>query len=234
MTHHKNVKLVHPLSFLIAVVALSGFKSDETFTLKQKYKKDDVATYHQTFNASAEDSEFSVDMKNRFKVLSVEEDGAYEVEETMLEGTFKVNGDEMPMEKGDPKVRKFDKEGKEVKKADDEEDEDDPVSKIVEDVFDYEPKNPVKIGETWDIDSEFTTIHAKLEGKEKVGDVECFKITIQATLSKKDTSGDVTGTFYVRADDFSPEKMEAKVDNPKLDAETTMKKIEMTMTRVAD
>jgi len=229
-----SVKLAHPLLFVLVVSALVGFRTDDTYTLKQKFKKDEVATYQATFNTSAEDSELVFDMKNRYKVLSVEEDGAYEMEETLLEGMFKFNGEEQAMEKGEPKIRKYDKEGNEVKKDDEEEDDDDPMTNIIEQVFDYEPTKAVKIGETWDLETDYTTIHATLEGKEKVGDVECLKITIKATLSKKDTAGDVTGTFYIRTSDFSPEKMEAKIDNPKLDAETTMKKIEMKMVRIAD
>ena len=228
------MRLARTLFFLVAVTAMSGFRSDDTFTLKQKYKKDDVATYQLNFNASAEGTEIVFNVKNKYKVLSVEEDGAYEMEETLVEGTVKYNGDEQAMEKEEPKNHKYDKDGKEIKKDEDKDDEDDPISKIVGDVFDFEPDQAVKIGDTWDRETTYTTIHATLEGKEKVGDVDCLKITIKATLSKKDTAGEVVGTFYVRASDFSPEKMEASIDNPKLDAETTMKKIEMKMTRVAD
>ena len=51
-------------------------------------------------------------------------------------------------------------------------------------------------------------------------------------MDKKDTSGDVTATFLVREDDFSPVAMEAKIDNPRLDSEApAMKKIEVKMKR---
>ena len=228
------MKLVHSFALVLAISAVSGFKYDDTFSLKQKFKKDDVQIYQANLNISAEDSEVAIEMKNSYKVLSVEDDGAYEVEETLLSGTFKFNGEEHAMEKGEPKASKFDKEGKKVKKADDE-DSNDPVSLLVDDVFEYEPKAAVKIGETWKREGDFGTMTLTLEGKEKVGDVDCLKITLKGTIDKKDAAGEVSGIFLIRVDDFSPEKMEAKIENPKLDADSpAMKKIEVKMTRAKE
>lgn len=217
----------------VVVLSLSGFRPDDSYTLKQKYAKDQVETYQASFTVSAEGAEFEASMKNRYKVLSVESDGAYEIEETTLEGNLKMNGEEQAMEKSEPKVRKYDKDGKEVKK-DGEEEDNDPVSDLVDEVFDFEPDHAVKVGDSWDLDTTYGTIHATLESKEKVGEVDCLKVTIKGTLTKKDSAGDVTGTFFVRASDFSPEKMEAKVDNPKLSADEQLKKIEIKMNRIAD
>lgn len=229
------MKLAHSMALVLAISAICGFKSEDTFTLKQKYKKDDVSFYVANFNISSEDSEVAIEMKNSFKVLSVEEDGAYEVEETLLSGMFKFNGEEHAMEKGEPKNKKYDKNGKEVKKEGDDEVDNDPVSKVMDDVFEYEPKEAVKIGDSWKREGEYGTMTMKLEGKEKVGDVDCLKITMSGTIDKKDAAGSVTGTYLVRESDFSPEKMEAKIDNPKLDADSpAMKKIELKMVRVKE
>lgn len=232
MTHHYCMKLAHSFALILAISAISGFRSEDTYTLKQKYVKDDVQVYLANLNMSAEDSEIAVEMKNSYKVLKVEDDGGYEVEETLLSGTFKFNGEEHAMEKGEPKAKKYDKAGKAIKKEGDDDETDDPVSKVMDDVFEYEPKEAVKIGDTWKHEGEYGTMTLVLEGKEKIGDVDCLKITLKGTMDKKDSSGDVTGTFYVRESDFSPEKMEAKVENPKLDADTpAMKKIELKMVR---
>ena len=86
------MKLVHSFALVLAIFALSGFRSEDMYLLKQKYAKDDVAIYQANLNISAEDSEVAIEMKNSYKVLSVESDGAYEVEETLLSGTMKFNG----------------------------------------------------------------------------------------------------------------------------------------------
>lgn len=229
------MKLVHSIAFLTAVFALSGFRADDTFTLRQKYKKDDVQIYVANLNISADDTEVEMEMKTSYKVLGVEEDGAYELEETLLSGKFKFNGMEQPMDKGEPKASKYDKEGTKIKKEGDDEDEDDPVSKAIDDVFEYEPKEAVKVGDTWKHEGNYGTMNLKLEGKEKVEGVDCLKISLKGTMDKKDSSGEVTATFLIREDDFSPVLMDAKIENPKLDAESpAMKKIEVKMKRAKE
>ncbi len=229
------MKLVHSLTLVLAISAISGFRSDDTFSLKHKVTKDEVLVSQRTINISAEDSEIMMDMKTKEKVLRVEEDGAYEIEESLLSGTLKFNGEEQAMEKGEPKATKYDKDGKEIKKEGSTDEEADPVADVLNDVLDFEPKEPVKVGETWKHDGEFGVMEMTLEGREKVGEVDCLKVTVKGKLSKKDTVGDVTGTFYIRADDFSPQKMEAKIENPKLDADApAMKLIEIKMTRTTE
>ncbi len=229
------MKLVHSLALVLAVTSLLGFRSDDTFTLKHKVKKDEVLVSQRTLNLSAEESEILMDMKIKEKVLSVEEDGAYEIEESLLSGTLKVNGEEQAMDKDEPKATKYDKNGKEIKKEGAPPEEVDPVADILNDVLDFEPKEAVKIGDTWKHDGDFGVMEITLESREKVGDVDCLKITLKGKLSKKDTVGDVTGTFYIRADDFSPEKMEAKIENPKVKADASaMKLIEIKMTRATE
>ncbi len=225
------MKLVHSVVLAIAITSLSGFKSEDTFTLRQKYKKDDVQVYVANLNLSSDGSEIEMEMKTSYKVLGVEDDGAYELEETLLSGSFKFNGEEQAMDPGKPKATKYDKDGTEIKKEGEVEEED-PVSDAIDDVFEYEPKGAVKIGETWKHEGKFGTMDLTLEGKEKVEDVDCLKITLKGKMDKKDTSGDVTATFLVREDDFSPVAMEAKIDNPRLDSEApAMKKIEVKMKR---
>ena len=233
--HHNCMKLIHSFALVLAISALSGFRSDDTYSLKHKILKGEEVVYQANLNISAEGSEVEMDMKMKNKVLSLEEDGAYELEETLLSGTFKLNGDEHPMDKGEPKATKYDKDGKKIKKEGSEEDEVDPVSKVMDDVFEIEPKAAVKIGEIWKLEGEYGTMTLTLEGKEKVGEVECLKINLKGTIDKKDATGDVTGTFLIRADDFSPEVMEAKIENAKIDPETPpMKKIEFKLTRVKE
>lgn len=229
-----NVRIIHSACVLIMVSALMGFRADDTYSLKQKYNKDDVATYQMSFGITTDEGDISFSTKNRFKVLSVDEDGAYEMEETMLGGTLKAGGEEQAMEAEDPKIRKYDKDGKEIKENKDDEEEEDPVSKVVDDVLSFEPDHAVKIGETWDREGDYGTIHAKLEGKEKLGDVDCLKITVKSTLSKKDASGEVSATFFVRESNFTPEKVEATMENANLGEGVVMKKIEMKMERIAD
>ncbi len=226
-----NMKLSRLLPLSIAVLSLAGFRADDTYTLKQVYKKDAVETYESEMTIVDDMSEIQLKSKDRYKVVSVAEDGAYEMEETTLEGTMKVNGQESAVEKTDPVVHKYDKDGKEVKKEGD--DEDDPVSNLMSDLISEEPDHAVKVGESWDKEIDAGTLHCKLEGIEKVGDQDCLKLSIKGKLSKKDTSGESDGTIFVRVSDFSLQKLEVTLDNPKI-GEASMKKIELKMTRVAD
>ena len=228
------MKFVHSLALLTAFLTLSGFHAEDTFTLRQKYKKDDVQVYLANLSIIADDSVVEMEMKTSYKVLAADDDGAFELEETLLSGTFKFNGEEHAMDKGEPKTNKYDKDGSKIKK-DGEEDEEDPVSDAIDDVFEYEPKQAVKVGETWKHDGKFGVATLTLEGREKVEEVNCLKITLKGTMDKKGASGDVTATFLIREDDFSPVVMEAKMDNPKLDSDTPlMKKIEVKMKRAKD
>jgi hypothetical protein len=226
------VKFAHPIALFVALAAMSGFKADDTYTLKQAYKKDDLAVYRMILNFESDEGEVIFNVKNQYKILSVEEDGGYEMEETLLEGLLKVAGEEVKMDKEEPKVNKYDKDGKRIKKeGDEDEDEKDPMSELIGEVFDYEPKEAVKVGQTWDVDCDYGTIHATLEAKEKVGDVECLKVTTKCKIEKKDASGEVSGTYYVRASDFSLEKLEVNIENPNLGEGMAMKKIHATMNR---
>jgi hypothetical protein len=228
------MKLVHSIALVTAFFALSGFRADDTYTLRQKYKKDEVQIYVANLNITAEDSVVEMEMKTSYKVLGVEEDGAYELEETLLSGTFKFNGEEHAMEKGEPKANKYDKVGTKIKK-DGEEEEEDPVSDAIDDVFEYEPKEPVKVGDTWKHEGNYGVMTLTLDGREKVEDVDCLKITLKGTMDKKGATGDVTATFLIRADDFSPVTMDAKIENPKLDSDSpAMKKIEVKMKRAKE
>ena len=229
------MKLMRSFALVLMVSALSGFRSDDTYTLKHKILKGEEAVFQANLNISAEGSEVEMDMKTKNKVLSLEDDGAYELEETLLSGTFKVNGEEHPMDRGEPKATKYDKDGKKVKKEGADDEDNDPISKLMDDVFEFEPKAAVKVGEVWLLEGEYGTMTLTLEGKEKVGEVDCLKITLKGKIDKKDAAGDVSGTFLIRVDDFSPEVMEAKIENPKVEADAPpIKKIEFKLTRVKE
>jgi hypothetical protein len=228
------MRFAHSFALVLAVSALSGFKTEDTFTLRQKYTKGDVQVYTASINISEDSSEILMEMKTSYKVLGVEDDGAYELEETLLSGTFKFNGEEHAMDKGVPESTKYDKDGKKVIKEGEEEEED-PISDAIDDVFGYEPKAAVKIGESWKHDGKFGEMTLTLEGKEMVESVNCLKISLKGTMDKKGANGDVTATFLIREDDFSPVLMDAKIDNPKLDSDSPqMKKIEVKMKRAKE
>lgn len=225
------MKFAHPIALFVALAAMSGFKAEDTYSLKHVYKKDDLAIYRMILNFESEEGDVVFNVKSQYKILSVEEDGGYEMEETLLEGLLKAGGQEVTMDKEEAKVSKYDKDGNKIKKEGEEEEEQDPMSDLIGEVFDYEPKEAVKVGQTWDRECDYGTIHATLEAKEKVGEVECFKITTKCKIEKKDASGDVSGTFYVRASDFSLEKLEVNIENPNLGEGMAMKKIHSTMAR---
>ncbi|MBI1333023.1 MAG: hypothetical protein JST12_03980 [Armatimonadetes bacterium] len=230
------MKLVHPLFLAVFATALVGFQAEDTYTLRQKPVKDTVEIYQTTIHASTEEGDFIYDVKDKTKVTKVEDDGAYEAETTVLGGKITIGGEEHVIDPDDaPKTEKYDKDGNKIKDAgDDDEDEDDPVSQVFQQYFDFRPDKAVKVGDTWTHESDFGTLKLKLEGKEKVGDVECLKVTATGTLSKKDATGDATGTFYLRVADFSPEKVEATIDNPSFGEGQSMKKIEIKLVRVAE
>lgn len=222
--------LARPVFFVLLAASLFGFRSDDTFSLVPKRVKGDVLNYQMTMNISAGSVQVVIHGKSRIKVLSVEEDGGYELEESMVEGKMTANGNEQELPVTEPKPQKYDKHGKRIKK-DGEGDNEDPSAKVLGDAMDYIPDHVVKIGETWTREFEFGTVKSKLEGKEKVGEVDCLKVSVETTLK---SGGTASATFFVREADSSIEKGTTKFEHPTSADGTGPTRIETEIVRAAD
>lgn len=225
------MKLARPVLFLVALTALAGFRSDETYTLKQLPVKGEEQTVSIEMHLTVEDTDMTIEGKSHSKVTIVNDDGSYEQEETNLESKQTVNGEVQELGKQEPKIVKYDKNGKRIKAEDE---PDDPLLNALKDVFDSEPVHAVKIGESWTHDGEYGSATMQLVGPEKVGDVDCLKLTMKGSLSKKDSAGDGEGTIYLRAKDFRMEKAEMKIENLKIGEGPVIKKIEVKSANVPD
>jgi hypothetical protein len=205
---------------LTALLSISGVSmQEETYSLRYKVLPDDIFHYKSNLGMEFEGMKVSVENKFRVKVLKVEEDGSYEIEETVLEGLAKFNGEEQAMEASEPKKVKIGADGKRVKEEGDE-DEDDLVSLLLATAVDFEPKAAVKIGDSWDIPGKVCEGKFKLAGKEERASVPCLKIEMIGKVVSDGGAGDVTGTVFLRAKDFKLIASELQVENFKQDPES--------------
>jgi hypothetical protein len=201
---------------------------DDTYSLKYKEVVGDESLYEINMDMEFEGFQMTMFMKHKVKVLKVEEDGAYEAEETSLEGVMKFNGTEQAIPAEEPKINKYDKNGKSIKKEGEEEDED-PMSQLLDALDEVDPEKPVKIGEEWTTKNKMVEVKAKLVGKEVNDEVPCLKVELSGKVIGEGTAGDITGTVYLRASDFKMKSAEFKLDNAKLDAESPAGKLAFKM-----
>ena len=112
------------------LLTLVATPQDATYTLKQKPVAGHESILKMKMNL--ESSDLNLDMKSEslYKVTKVEDDGSFEMETTVLEGTVTLNGEENVIPKGEPEKSKYDKDGNEIKKEGEEPDED-PISEMI-------------------------------------------------------------------------------------------------------
>lgn len=217
--------------FLISALLLPGFTQEPTYTLKTIRAVGQESTFEQSLEMGTPDGDISINMKVKVKTTKLESDGAYEVESTTLGGTMKAGGEEMAVPAGEPEIEQYDKDGKKIKKPNVDEDGEDPFTQFLEALSDTDPIKPVKIGEEWANKNEFIEATSKIVGKEKIGEIECLKVEVSGKLIKDKTSGEFTGTYYLRTTDFSAEKVEYNSDNLNLDTDGPSIKLKFVIRR---
>lgn len=134
----------------IASLAAFGFRSlpDDSYSLVHKHVLNETQAVTMKIEGKFGDMNFVSTVDLAQKVTEVAEDGGYTVEVTSGDTKATVNGESVDTgDSGSPNTKtvKYDAKGKEIKSATDEKKEKD----ATDIAFDYEPKAPVKIGESW-------------------------------------------------------------------------------------
>ena len=210
-----------------------GFRVDETYSLFQKRNLNEVEIYRVMMAPIG--VEMVYDSKFRFKVVKINADNSFDREETLLEITTIINGTTKNFWAGDPTIRKYNPRGMVIPEK--------PVSGagisadgLLEDaLYEYVPKNPVGVGTMWGHGGEKTAINCQLIGKERVGEIDCLRIDVSVKLINSGLKGNAKGKIFVRAQDFSLEKISAVIESPTDTSGTvSMKQTKFTMERVAN
>jgi hypothetical protein len=221
-------------SLLILLLASTAMATqDAKVALREIHKVGDESSYLYDMKYEVDSTTVKVSLTWKSEITKVEADGAYEARETVLEGLMNFNGEEQTMPASEPETKKYDKDGNEIKEKTDGDEPDDDLNPMSAsfDFLDYEPKAPVKIGETWEGSSKIAKVTYTLVGAEKIGEIDCWKIGVKGTMSKEGTSGEGTGEVFLRKTDFSLEKGTINIENAKFDNEGQGGKLETKLTR---
>jgi hypothetical protein len=195
-----------------ASLLIAANVQEQTFALREKHVVGRETTYETKLSIEAPMLNLEVRMTSKNKTTKVEEDGAYEEEYTDLGGTTKFNGEESPVEASEPKVYKYNKDGDRIDKEDDDDDEGNPLTPVIEMISKTDPKNPVKIGESWDSRTTYGKFKATLVGREKYKEIECLKIEIKGEFTKEGLSGKGSAMLLLREKDFTVVKATAEAN----------------------
>jgi hypothetical protein len=215
------------LALLAAAVLAFGLQ-EKAYDLLFKPKKDATQAYTMTIELTSEGEKFEIESEMRVKVLSVAENGDYEIERTIEKSRMKFDGEETDMGAEEPEIEKYDAKGNRIKGTKKEEDEgSDPLTHAFDLLTECTPEKPMKVGETWSRevkeDKEFDLFAAKAEYKilevVKVADVECLKISAKFTQTGGSKPAKGEGTLWIEIADFSPVKVEGTIEDLKIDEE---------------
>lgn len=197
----------------LAAISFLAPAQDATYNLRQKHVEGHTSVYEMETLLDSEGFNMNLQMKLKYKVTKVEADGAYEEEETVLEGKAVYNGQEEAIPAEEPTIRKYDKDGNEIKENKEEEEGGSPLEALFDLLDGSDPKDPVKVGQKWEVEDDDRKSSFEFIGAEKLEEVNTLKTLFTGKLKQTGVSGDVSGTIWLRAADASLEKLELKTEN---------------------
>lgn len=207
------------LAILAVAASATAFAAIDGFSVGRKPKEGDTVRYRMTadvdFGGMAIKAKFLV----AEKVTKVEADGSYKLEQNQLEGTIDLNGQTQDMPAGNPSTMVYTKEGdlKEVTGG-----EATPDSYRMANLGGlHDPGHTINVGDTWTYeikaDSKTGAVAAKAEyklvGEEKVGDIDCLKISRKVKETEGTDPASSDGTVWISKEDGSSVKEEGKWTN---------------------
>lgn len=221
MLHRVDMKRIAGPLVLIVLASLS-FGADETYSLNQVRHVGDTETFHQVLDAPGV-VVIRYESTDSRKVTKVDEYGNYTIEETTLSGFRNFGGKVEQFPKGVPNLLNFNARGCTILDPQPANAEFVAVNELALHLGEYVPTHAKKIGDTWIHGTEIASVTCTLVGPEKVGKIDCFKISMTVTLHKKRYPGSAKATIFLRANDFSLEKMDAMVEGASYTSDLPMK-----------
>jgi len=216
-----------PLLLLVAAGAFMPKAQDETVTLRWKPSPDYTSALELKLDLDIQGQPVSIMLDAYTKVKKIETDGKYATETVYKNNRQIAGGQEQTGPDSEPMVSNYEADGTEIKAKDAPEN----PFEFLGWLSTFEPKDKVKVGDTWTIEKEKYTGEYKLESKEKLDDVEVFVIKANIKVKGNDLTGTGSGTVWLRAVDFDVEKVEGKFtdfkpssDAPPLNAKLLLKK----------
>ena len=199
MLHAKSLLL------LVATTALLP-KTDDAVTLRWKPVADYKSVQELKMDIDVAGHAQTVQMNVHTKVKKIEEDGKYTTESVYKDFKVSVDGAEQPGPPEDPTVTvNYDEKGEIIPEKDAPPNPLDFVGYLMR----FEPKDKVKVGDSWKIEKDTFEGSFKLEAKDKLDDVECYIVKGTVKLKGDGKSGSGTGTIWIKASDFDLLKADA-------------------------
>jgi hypothetical protein len=220
---------------LVVLVVLAGlsFGFDDTFSLKQVRHVGDVEKFHLVLEAPGP-VVIRYESTESHKVTKVDSNGTYTIEDRTISGSQTFGMQVTPFPKQDPTYATFTALGALVQDPPPAGAEFIAVNEVALHLGEYVPNEARRIGDMWGHGNEMASVKCILVGPEKVGKIDCLKITMTVKLHNNKYPGSAKATIYVRANDFSLEKMDAMVEGASYtsDLKMTMNKNHVTIERL--
>ncbi|MEI8283186.1 MAG: hypothetical protein WCG75_12330 [Armatimonadota bacterium] len=213
-------RVIGPLVFV--VLARLSFGTDETYSLNQVRHVGDTEKFHRVIDAPG-DVIIRYDSTDSRKVTKVDDNGNYTIEETNISGFRNFGGKIEPFPKGVPNLLNFNARGFGILDPQPAGAEFVAVNEVALHLGEYAPKEARWIGDMWGHGNEIASVTCILVGPEKVGKIDCLKISMTVKLHNKRYPGSAKATIFLRANDFSLEKMDAMVEGASYTSDLPMK-----------
>ena len=193
----------------------------EAFSLKQVRHKGEVEKYHLVLDSPGK-VVIRYESTDSYKVTKIDSNGTYTIEDSTISGFRNFGGQIEKFPKQDPTLITFTALGALV--------QDPPpagldfiaVNELQAHISEFVPTHSVKIGESWSHKSGPVSIECTLVGPEKVGKIDCLKIAMTMTLNKEKYPGSAKETVWLRAADFSLQKLDAMAEGANYTADLPM------------
>jgi hypothetical protein len=206
-------KISRPL-FLVATSLIAGsVLAQDTYSLRRARTADEVLKHQITAEFEMQGQKFSVSLIATDKVVKLTEDG-FTYETSQSDMTVTVGGNDVPADPGaKPETVRYLSNGLPVEFESGVSDDNIRINAVVAFVA---PDKPVKVGEKWTVNSQFTkpielVYSGELLAVEKVGDVEAVKVKMEVKDKSAKPGTSSTSTYWLNAKDFSLIKGEGSV-----------------------
>jgi len=167
--------------------------------------------------SEAEDGTVGFKWDSQMKVTKVEEDGAYEITIKTTNARLSIDGEEEALPDDDePEIVKYDAKGNEIIDENSEDEDESTPLEMIEYVLDFEPENPVKVGETWKKSTDLLEQEITFVKTETVDGVVCHRLDLSVKIKGPERNGEGIGTVWIKASGYDLLKAEGSFTDAKL------------------
>ncbi len=207
------------VGLFVAALSVAALAVQDGVNLKRAPKVGDTIKYRLKGTVDFGGTDVPMSMLVTEKIAKVEDSGNYTVESSQSEGKVEINGSETEIP-GDTVSTIFKATG-EVVEVKVDADKLPSATRLANLQSVVVQDKAVKVGDTWTTeikkDEKSGAVAAKgtfkVEAQEKVGDFDCYKITLSMKESDGDSPASVEGTSWINVKDGTTVKMEGAWKN---------------------